>query len=701
MPNQSPERDADAPPPDGARRRELLARKWAYLFSGVVVVPLSREELDRELGDLLDGLCAALGADPVDTARAEAVGERLVALGHVGEAGLRRTMDVLGRGLPTLPQFQPPERCIERIVTGLGALACGFTAASKRVIFEQQESMQRALFKAIRDARGNLRESEDRFEQVATASASGIMILSQDGRLVRANAALGDILGRPPDALVGASVFDLVPADTAAGLREAMAALLDGGRDRVRQSQRLLRGDGDVARVSLTASLLRAGEDRPSHFVLVVEDSTELVLLQGELSRQALHDVLTGLPNRQFFGTRLESALRRADPDRGVTMYHLDIDAFAMVCDGLGRAAGEQLLVHVARRLQAVLAGEQAMIARFEGDEFGVLVENSPTTPDVATMVARITEELAEPVYVDGRGLAASASVGVVHRPPADVEPAELLRAADLALRRAKAGRRGQWELFDPEQDAADRRVQAMAVSMPGAWEQGEVVVRYRPVVRLADGRTAGVEARLRWDPPGADPVPHESCVELAERTGLILNLGEAVLRVAGGQSQWWRQRADSDLPLAVGLTAHQSVDADLSARVARVLEDTGLHPDRLMIGVPVRALSAPEAADNLEVLSHMGVHTMLDEFTFAPDDLSALEDLPVRSVRVAPRIVERHSPFVPAFGALLRASGAATIVDGVTTREQADRWREAGADMATGDLYGPARAPGEFTALL
>jgi diguanylate cyclase (GGDEF)-like protein len=411
----------------------------------------------------------------------------------------------------------------------------------------------------------------------------------------------------------------------------------------------------------------------------VVEDGTELMLLQGELKRQVLHDVLTGLPNRQYFGSNLESALRQADPVYGVTLLHLDLDAFGMVCNSLGRQVGDRLLVHVAQRLKVVLAREKAMIARFDGDEFGVLLENSPTTPDVATIVAEINAELAEPTFVDGHGLAVSVSVGVVHRPSPDLDATELLRAADLALRRAKT-RRGQWELYHPDQDAQDRQEQVLAVSMPGAWEQGEVIAVYRPVARLADGATAGVEALLRWDHPEIGPLGHERCADLAEQTGLILPMGEWLLRVASGQAVWWK-----NVPLVVSLTAFQSADADLSNRVVRVLKETGLRPGQLTIGMPVGALAVAEAADNFGVLADMGVATMLDGFGGGADDLALLEELPVKSVRLAP------SPFAGELAVLVHGSGATILVSGVDTEEQAASWRSAGADLASGDLFGVA----------
>ncbi|GAA3458059.1 putative bifunctional diguanylate cyclase/phosphodiesterase [Saccharothrix longispora] len=678
---------------DGARARELLARKWAYLLSGAEVIPLSSADLDRELGEQVDALCEAITREPFDTAAVERVGEHVVSLGYVGEEGLRCTAEALGKGLPALPELQPPAAHADRVALAIGALATGFLVANRRTVFEQQERMQLSLLKAVRDAKWNLKESQARFDEVVTSSSSGIAIVALDGRLVRVNGAICDILDLTPAELADKALFDLVHPETVEMLRGAMRAVVEGGQDRVRQSQRLLRRNGDVARISLTASLLRDAEGAPGHFVVVVEDGTELVLLQSELNRQALHDVLTGLPNRQFFSSHLESAVRRADPVHGVTLLHLDLDAFGTVCDSFGWRTGERLLVHVAQRLRSLLALEKAMVARFDGDEFGILVENTATTPDIATITAAVNRELAEPLYVDDIGLAVSASIGVVRGTSRDQDHAELLRAADQALRRAKSGRRGQWMLFDPEQDAVDRSAHALALGMPGAWEQGEVEVRYRPVVRLADGAVAGAEAVLHWAKPG-DPVPHERCVELAEGTGFILPLGEWLLATAAGQVRWWRQRAGSAPPLTIALTAHQASDADLVSRVVRVLEHTGLPADRLVVGVPVGAVAVPEAADNLGVLAEMGVRTALEDFALGPDDLAAARDFGVRAVRVARRLVDLRTRagagYATALVPVLRDAGIAVVVDGVATEEQAAWWRDVGADLATGPHFGP-----------
>ena len=692
IPNQ---RQGAASPPE--RGRDLLSRKWSYLLSGVAVIALGRSDLDREMRDRLDDLCAAVHAEaaegPTAPRSAERIGEQLVELGYLTEDGLRVTLDVLGKGLLGLAEFQPVVRYAQPIVTVLGGLSSGFLAASRRAVFDQQESMQVSLLKALRDAQWHLKESEARFEEVATSSTSGILVVDLDGRIVRANAAIGDILGHPVEELTGFALLDLVHPASARALGDALRVLVEGEQERVRQPQRLLRRDGDVARISLTVSLLRGADGEPGHFVAVVEDGTELVLLQSELHRQALHDVSTGLPNRQYFTTHLETALRRADPARGISLFHLDLDAFGMVCNSLGRRTGEQLLVHVSQRLKAVLAREKAMIARFDGDEFAILVENAATTPDVAATVAEINRELSEPVYFDGRGLAVSVSVGVVRRPPPDSEPAEVMRAAEQALRRAKAGGRGQWALFHDGQDADERRLDELAVAMPGAWEQGEVDVRYHPVVALADRALVGVGATLHWERGDDDSLDHATCTALAEQSGLILSLGEWQLATASGQVGWWGRGSKSTVSLHVGLTRNQSRDGDLVRRVRRVLGDTGLPPSRLTIGMPVAVLAESDAVDNLTVLAEVGVTTVLDDFGLGPDDLAVAAELPIRSVRVARRLVERQArgeaDFLADLVPLARQAGAQVLVDGLETREQAEWWRAAGAVAGTGPFVG------------
>jgi PAS domain S-box-containing protein len=242
-----------------------------------VFLSQSQAELEREMADLLEAVCSAVHGE---SSAAREVGARLVELGCTGDEALPCTMDLLGKGLLALPEFHPVERFAEPIVLVLGALASGFAEANRRNTFDQQENMKLSLLKAVRDAQWNLRASEARFEEVATSSASGILITELDGRLSRVNGAIADILGYTPAELTELTLFDLVHPQYAPTLREDYQNLLAGRKERIKQPHSLLRKDGEVARITLTASLLPSDDDKPSHFVTVIEDGTELMLLQ-------------------------------------------------------------------------------------------------------------------------------------------------------------------------------------------------------------------------------------------------------------------------------------------------------------------------------------------------------------------------------------------------------------------------------------
>jgi EAL domain-containing protein (putative c-di-GMP-specific phosphodiesterase class I) len=286
---------------------------------------------------------------------------------------------------------------------------------------------------------------------------------------------------------------------------------------------------------------------------------------------------------------------------------------------------------------------------------------------------------------VDGhRGVAVSASIGVVHRPPRDITPAELLRASDLTLRRVqRAG--AQWGLFDRELDRRDRHDFGLAAAMAGAWENGELEVGYRPLVAAVDGSVVGVEARLRWNHPTEGVLPHETCVRLAGETGLPSGtwlLRTAVERFAA---------AEVAVPLTVELTAHQAADAELVGEIRGVLESTGLAPGRLRPGFPSATLLADsgDAADNLKVLAEIGVHAEIHGF----GDVTSLVEFPARAVRVAANLVARREhPLVDrSLTALVEAAhlaGAEVAVTGIDSAEQAQWWRERGADRLSGPLF-------------
>ncbi|MEV7098408.1 diguanylate cyclase [Amycolatopsis sp. NPDC051045] len=675
-----------------ARRLGTLARKWSYLISTTAYLPHTPDEIERELAALAGRLFDAVVSDPPDLGAAAAAGGRLVELRCVGGESLRRSLEVLAKGLLREPELRGVDGLAERVVLVLGALSSGYGEMLREDIEKRQEGLSRALLNVEQETRQKQIITRAQFEEVFAGSASGVALTELDGRVLRANAALAKTLNRTPAEIAAMTLFDLVHPEDVEQLRESYHELVAGRLHRLRAGRRLVGKDGEPMWATFAASVIRDAAGTPRQLLTIVDDDTEVSLLQRRLSHQALHDVLTGLPNRQFFGTRLETLLRDADPARGVTLFHLDLDGFSQINGGLGQELGDRVLRGVAAKLKTVFEAEKALVARLGGDEFGVLVQNTADTPGVVTLVRRITRELAEPEYVDGqRGVAVSAGIGVVHRPPRDITPAELLRASDLTLRRAQ--RTGhQWGLFDRELDRRDRHDFGLAASMAGAWENGEVEVGFRALVSATGGALEGVEARLRWAHPAEGVLSHETCVRLAAETGLALPLGTWLLRTAAERLA----ASGIGVPLVVELTAQQAADPELVGEIRGVLGDTGLAPDRLRPGFPAPALTATastgeigDAADNLKVLAEIGVRAEIHGF----GDVTRLAEFPVHAVRIAANLVARreHPLVTGTLSALIdaaHAAGASVSVAGVASAEQAVWWQDRGADLLSGPAF-------------
>ncbi|WP_211764796.1 putative bifunctional diguanylate cyclase/phosphodiesterase [Kutzneria sp. CA-103260] len=684
--------------PLSSRERIRLTKKWAYLVAQSNYLPLTQGEIEAQFGTMLDQLVRAAEAEPMDTGAAARVGRQLVALNCVSKDTLASTLEVLGGGLLVQPELRGRRQVAERVVTVLGALAAGYSDSTKQSIFEQQQNLTKSLFAAAKETQQSLIAAMARFDEVVAASASGIGITDRTGRFLRSNEVLRTVLDVSENELSGLTLFDVMPKEEALRIRTACAELTDGRTDRIRHRRTTLLSGGEPVRPLLSIAPIRGGQE----LIVILDDDSELALLRNQLKHQSLHDVLTGLPNRQYLSTRLEALLNQADRDTGTTLYQLDLDAFSVIADGLGRQAGDHVLCSVADRLRAAFLGERAMIARLGNDEFAVLVENSRATPDVLTMIEQIKDELAEPIYLaDGRGVAAPATIGVVHRPPAEMSMEDVLRTADLTLRRAR--RKGtQWELHDARLDTDDRERCGMAAVLPGAWETGEVGLVFNRQVELATGSTHAVQALLRWDRPGHGVVDHQQCVDLAERTGLMLPLGGWLLRSACEQAA---ELAEAP-PVEISLPACLANDEDLVARVLRDVEQTGLSFSRLRLGLPADALGGT-AADNLAVLVETGVDVVVEEFGVGPLDLAYLEDLQLHSVRIARWLVERQArpeglgPVVlrslTQLVAMAHEAGASVAVDGINSAAQADWWRDLGCDIAAGRHFGPT---GSFPAL-
>ena len=588
------------------------------------------------------------------------------------------------------------------LATGYGAaLASGYVAALRRRTRSRRPRAERETW----------------FREVFDSAPVGMVISRLDGTVTETNAALTEILHYPPAELTGHDLSELVHPHHTAPLRSAYQALIDGKRERFQRRVKVLNGCGDTTWVALTVSVLRDAAGHPTHHITMVEDITEQQLLEQRVRHQALHDLLTGLPNRLHFASHLDSVLER---DRGaaVMVCKIDLDCFGVINEGLGLGFGDFLLRSVAARLHSLFAGEHAFIARFDDDEFAILIEESPITPNAATLAARINAELSEPVYLAGRRLAVSACMGIVHRRAGETaDTKELIRAAEATLRRARRTGRGQWDLYDPPADAEQRARYTLATAMPEAWENGEITLSYQPLVRLDPaapdaGRAVALAALLRWEHPERGVVAHEDCLALAEQTGLVLTIGPWMLRQACEQLHSWRDQLGAAVPpVRVDLTTYLTQDPDLVAVVRDALQAAQLGPEDIQLGMPVEVIVGGhgDAVDNVVTLADIGVRTVLTRYGQAVGNLVLLESLPVQAVELAGPLVHSAAQkpdsvvrsAVASMVPLIRRTGTAVVVAGIDDTEQARWWRDAGADSARGTALAPPVAPQDIPALL
>jgi diguanylate cyclase (GGDEF)-like protein/PAS domain S-box-containing protein len=403
--------------------RSELVRAWAGVLARVVYIPRSRDEIERALTGALDDLVRACQAEELNPEPIAATARQLVRLGLRSPDCIEHSIDVLGRHLPQLPELAGHD---VRLVPFFAALARGFGEGMRRYLFDEQEDLMRALIRARENTERALEDSEARFEEIFTSSSVGMAISDLDGEFVRTNRALAKILDHRHGRLDTKRLEEIFHPEDAEYLKLRYQVLLEEDALPFREQRRLLRADGDEALVYLSASVLRDPDGTPRYYVTSVEDVSDKHFLQTQLQFQAIHDPLTGLENRHRFLGRLEESLQGKYRVDGLTVFHVDLDGFRAINDGLGRDAGDRLLQSVAAKLRSVFEGENAIIARFDGDEFGVLLVNTLSTPSIGSIAARINEELAEPVYLGEEGIAATATIAVAHCPPADTVPAEL-----------------------------------------------------------------------------------------------------------------------------------------------------------------------------------------------------------------------------------------------------------------------------------
>jgi diguanylate cyclase (GGDEF)-like protein len=446
----------------------------------------------------------------------------------------------------------------------------------------------------------------------------------------------------------------------------------------------------------------------------------ELRLAEERIRHDAFHDALTGLANRALLLDRLEQCLLRSkrNPQHRFAVLFADLDDFNLINDSLGHAAGDQLLVDISRRLLACIRAtdsiaqiEQSDLSRLGGDEFVVLLDGMRSDTDVLRVAKRLQEALTEPFLLDGREVFTGMSVGVAVGRPEYERPEDILRDAHTALYRAKARGRGGCEFFDNDMRAKAMSRWWLENALRRAIDRRELRLVYQPIVAVQSGELRELEALLRWRHPERGAISPAEFIPVAEETGLILPLGDWVLREAIGQLGRWggALARRPDFALAVNLSGKQLSRPDLGGAIAGLLAEAAIPGQRLRLEVTESALMEEKgvSANMPARLMELDVRLQLDDFGTGYSSLSYLHQLPVDALKIDRSFVQDMTRdatcywIVQSIIALAHALGAEVIAEGVETRAQLEELRALECDLVQGFYISRPVEVDQATALL
>jgi diguanylate cyclase (GGDEF)-like protein/PAS domain S-box-containing protein len=486
-------------------------------------------------------------------------------------------------------------------------------------------------------ARAAERHGEQRLHALVRHSSDVVAVIDPSSRVRWLAESVRGVLGHEVEALVGRRLGELVHPDDVHRLAPFLHDATEQEGRVSMLSARLRAADGDYRHLEIVADN-RVSDPLIDGVLLNMRDVSERLALHEQLRHQAFHDSLTGLPNRALFEDRVRQALvRRRRHDASAAVMFIDLDNFKTVNDGLGHAAGDQLLREIARRLEATVRAQDTA-ARLGGDEFAVLLEDLADEPEALAIAERALDALQPPLTVGERKIVPSASIGVACGRPEDTAD-ELLRNADVAMYAAKERGKAQVVYFEEAMriEAVERL--ELTDELTVALEREELVLDYQPLIELGTGTIAGFEALIRWEHPTRGRLAPDRFIRLAESTGLIVPIGAWVIRTACAQLRRWQDEHPSaaTLEVSVNISAHQLADGGLPAEVSDVLRDAGIAPHQLILEITEGVLveDAAHIQRQLRELKQLGVRLAVDDFGTGYSALSYLRSFPVDVVKV------------------------------------------------------------------
>jgi diguanylate cyclase (GGDEF)-like protein/PAS domain S-box-containing protein len=545
----------------------------------------------------------------------------------------------------------------------------------------------------------NLRDGSERFRSAFDNAAIGMALVTPEGRWLQVNDSLCKLLGYSERELMAIDYLNVLhPNDLSPALAN-FRDLLRGKIPSCQMEKRYIHKSGHEVWGLWSASLAQDAHTRTPSLIFQIQDITDRKQAEERLHHDAFHDALTGLPNRALFMDHVKLAIARMQrrENQIFAVLYLDLDRFKVINDSLGHMGGDQLLVGIARRLEYCLRPGDT-IARIGGDEFTVLLEDIDGDNDVGQIAERIQEELSLPFSLSGREVFTTVSIGIALSSREYERPEDILRDADTAMYRAKSLGKARHETFDTGMHSQAIKLLQLETDLRRALERKEFLVVYQPIMSLETGLLRGFEALIRWPHPERGLISPMDFIPVAEDTGMIVQIGEWVLREACQQMHRWQVIFPSDPPIfmCVNLSVKQFSQQDLIDKVAGILQETRLAPTSLKLEITESAVmeNVETATKMLNQLRALGVQLAMDDFGTGYSSLSNLHRFPINTLKIdrsfITRMVENNenAEIVRTISGLAQNLGMDVVAEGVETPEQLEILRALGCQFGQGYFF-------------
>ncbi|MGI4716857.1 MAG: EAL domain-containing protein [Janthinobacterium lividum] len=560
-----------------------------------------------------------------------------------------------------------------------------------------------------RQARLRLQESEEFFRLTFSQAAVGIALLSREGRFVRVNRKLTQVVGFTEIELLQRFLHQITYQSDLLEDRALIRQLIDGEIRDFQRETRFVSKRGNTIWVTMSASAMREAVSGQQRLIIAVEDISRRKQAEEALLRMANHDALTGLPNRALLQDRLAHAISQAQrARRQVGVMFIDLDRFKHVNDSLGHDAGDQMIIEIARRLARSLR-ESDTVARQGGDEFVVVLPDLGGADDAALVARKVLGELFQPLVLAGTELFPTGSIGIALYPRDGQDGTALLKAADTAMYRSKASGGNHFHFYTEDMGMHAEEHLHVEARLQRALQRDEFRLHYQPQFDVATGRLIGLEALLRWEIDGREVLPTADFIPLAEETGLIVPIGEWVLATAMRQLAHFTRIGAAPLRMSVNVSARQFHQQDIAAQVERLLERSGCDGRALTLEITETLLmeSPGAAAEAMARLAGMGIQLAIDDFCTGYSSLANLKRFPIHGLKIDRSFIadiasdSDAAAIVHAVIALAASLKLEVVAVGVETAAQQAFLEAHGCHRMQGYRFGKPVPPAEIERLL